>query len=262
MFTIGADPELFVSRGGSFVSAQGLVPGTKEEPFIVPNGAVQVDGMALEFNVNPAHTYEDFQNNLDVVLSVLLEMVPGYEVLPLPAITLDPDYKKTLPPESLIRGCSPDLNAYTEEPNTGPDEACDIHAAGGHIHVGNIFSDELSDAERYKMSLRLTRLMDKHVGVYSVLWDSDSLRRQVYGKAGSLRLKPYGMEYRTLSNGWLFNKNITKFVYEGTARAVESLLKGEDVEDESYRQIINGSENLHSFFKNNEQALRVKSFLS
>ena len=51
-FTIGADPEVFVadSLTNTFVSAHDLVPGTKLEPFAVNKGAVQVDGMALEFN--------------------------------------------------------------------------------------------------------------------------------------------------------------------------------------------------------------------
>jgi hypothetical protein len=262
MFSIGADPEFFVQRHGVFVSAAGLVPGTKEAPHIVPNGAVQVDGLALEFNINPADNYEEFQNNLDVVLGILKGMIPGYEVLTDPAIILDPEYKASLPKEALIRGCSPDLNAYTEEANKTIPDDCDIHAAGGHIHIGGIFVEEQTAQQRYKMSLRLTRLLDKEVGVYSLLWDKDSLRRQVYGKAGSLRLKPYGMEYRTLSNAWLFNKRITKFVYDGAAKAVESLFRGEDVEDDYLRGIIDNSDHFDKFFRRNSTADYVKSLLA
>ncbi len=44
------------------VTASGLViPDTaKEKPFPVTNGAVQVDGMALEYNIDPASTVEEF----------------------------------------------------------------------------------------------------------------------------------------------------------------------------------------------------------
>jgi len=51
---VGCDPELFVKKDGVLVSAHGLVQGSKEHPFRVSKGAVQVDGMALEFNIDPA----------------------------------------------------------------------------------------------------------------------------------------------------------------------------------------------------------------
>ncbi len=50
-FTIGADPEIFLRRRGKAFSAHGVIPGTKKEPHNVEKGAVQVDGMAVEFNV-------------------------------------------------------------------------------------------------------------------------------------------------------------------------------------------------------------------
>lgn len=263
MFTIGADPEFFVQQDGQFVSAQGLVPGTKEQPHPVPNGAVQVDGLALEFNVNPALSYAEFQNNLDIVFETLKSMIPDYDVLPNPAILLSDEDKLKIPAQALVRGCSPDLNAYTEENNESPGQDCDIHAAGGHIHIGNIFHPDQTAQQKYKMSLRLTRLLDKYVGVYSLLWDKDSLRRQVYGKAGSLRLKPYGIEYRTLSNAWLFNKGVTLFIYTGVKEAVDSLLRGEDLGpyDHDYRSIINNSDHFDKFFRRNSTADHVKSLL-
>jgi hypothetical protein len=54
-FKIGADPEFFLrdKATGKFVSAHGLIPGTKRQPMKVDKGAVQVDGMALEFNIDP-----------------------------------------------------------------------------------------------------------------------------------------------------------------------------------------------------------------
>ena len=79
-FLIGADPEFFVKKAGKVVSAHNLVPGTKESPFPVKNGAVQVDGMALEFNINPAETFAAFESSLDSVLEQIIRMVPGYEI--------------------------------------------------------------------------------------------------------------------------------------------------------------------------------------
>ena len=48
---VGCDPEIFVKQAGVFKSAHGLVVGDKKDPQKVNKGAVQVDGMALEFNI-------------------------------------------------------------------------------------------------------------------------------------------------------------------------------------------------------------------
>ena len=36
-----------------------------------------------------------------------------------------------------------------------------------------------------------------------LLMHNDPLRRKLYGRAGRFRVKPYGLEYRTLDNYWL-----------------------------------------------------------
>lgn len=251
MFTIGADPEIFVSQGGKFVSAHNLIPGTKREPYKVEKGAVQVDGLALEFNIDPANSYEQFQDHLDIVLATLKGMVPNHEFMSEASIFVDPTYKSSLPPESLEIGCTPSLNAYTEDLEETPDGTGDLRAVGGHVHIGGFFDRDEDEKVKWDRSLRLVRLMDKYVGVYSLLWDPDDNRRKVYGQAGSCRLKPFGVEYRTLSNKWIFDKKITKFVYDQTAAAVRALYKGHDVVDNYFRDIINSSNRKHEFFQNN-----------
>ena len=47
--------------------------------------------------------------------------------------------------------------------------------------------------------------MDYTLGLDSLLLDSDTRRRSMYGRAGSFRFKEYGIEYRTLSNFWIKN---------------------------------------------------------
>ena len=71
---IGCDPELWIfdKKLGKIISAHGLFPGTKAEPYAVTHGAVQVDGMAAEFNINPASSAEEFTF---YVLSVLKDVV-------------------------------------------------------------------------------------------------------------------------------------------------------------------------------------------
>ena len=77
MITIGADPELFLSIGGELVSSYGIVPGSKYNPYAVPFGAVQVAGMALEFNIDPADHKDDFVHNIVKVLSTFRYMRPS-----------------------------------------------------------------------------------------------------------------------------------------------------------------------------------------
>ncbi len=261
MLTIGADPEVFVAKNGIFHSAYGLVPGTKEEPFKVNRGAVQVDGVALEFNIDPVTNYNDFQTNLDVVFTILKNMVPDYDILNSATVELPEGFEKTVPAASLEIGCQPDFNAYTEELTNSPDTSSPIRAAGGHIHIGGIFTPEHTDKQRYTRSVRLARLMDKYVGVYSLLWDADDLRRNIYGKAGSFRFKDYGIEYRSLSNSWLFNNKITKFVFNGAVQAVKAMNEDDDVESSVYRDIIDSSDRKHKFF-NSVKAHDVRALVA
>lgn len=247
--TIGADPEIFVAKQGSFVCAHNMVPGTKTEPFKVNKGAVQVDGMALEFNIDPASDYEEFQNNLDEVQKTLKQMIGDHEFLQQVSVKFEADLLKALPLEAVILGCDPDYNAYTGECNEPPNGEVNMRTVGGHIHIGNIFEEGMKRRDRRSLAMRMGRLMDKYVGIYSILWDKDDDRRSMYGKGGCFRVKPYGMEYRTMSNAWLFNKNITKFVYEGTMKAVKGLIEGEDVKDTFYKDIIDNSDRGNSFFK-------------
>ena len=46
------------------------------------------------------------------------------------------------------------------------------------------------------------------------------MRKQLYGKAGAYRPKPYGFEYRTLSNFWVFDKKLIEWVWRNTERAL------------------------------------------
>ncbi len=82
--TIGCDPEAFLKQAGRFVSAHGLIPGTKAMPHHVDNGAVQVDGMAVEFNINPASDATQFVTHINSVMAQLQAMLEGYEVVASP----------------------------------------------------------------------------------------------------------------------------------------------------------------------------------
>ena len=136
-FKIGADPEFFVKRFGKLVSAYGLIPGSKENPHRVPKGAVQVDGMALEFNINPAETYSQFEDNMSTVLDSITKMVPGYEIFVEPVADFGLAYIDAQPKEAKDLGCSPDFNAYTKMANPRPDVNTPFRTASGHVHIAS-----------------------------------------------------------------------------------------------------------------------------
>lgn len=260
-FEIGCDPEVFVKDEDKFVSAHGMVDGTKYQPHKVENGAVQVDGMALEFNTDPAKSKEQFQHNLNSVLTQLEGMIGDKKFLTQCSVFFTQEDIANVPEENLILGCEPDFNGYLMDINKRPDAATMMRTAGGHVHIGGFKVDDPYDEGHFDMSAAIARAMDREVGVYSLMWDEDDQRRSMYGQAGAFRPKKYGMEYRTLSNAWIFSKDIIDFVYDGTKRAVESVLNGDVVEDTTFRDIINNSNRSHAFFQGNKTAELVKDMI-
>jgi len=115
-------------------------------------------------------------------------------------------------PMAHIFGCEPDFNAWTMDVNPKPTPPHPfMRSAGGHVHV-----------ETTKDGVDVVRKMDLFLGVPSVLMDEGDLRKQLYGKAGAFRGKSYGVEYRTLSNFWIFREPLIRWVWDNTQRALDS----------------------------------------
>ena len=224
-FLLGCDPELFVTKGGALASAFGLIGGTKEEPLPVDKGAVQVDGMALEFNIAPASSKMEFSNNIQAVLEQLKQMVPEYELQPVPSVHFDKALLDSLPEEATQLGCDPDFNAYTGQANPTPDARTTLRTAAGHIHLGWTENQDPTGFH-WDMCREVVREMDLYLGVPSVLLDLDNERRQLYGQAGAFRAKPYGVEYRVLSNFWLTKQELIDWVYEQVEEVISNLQQG------------------------------------
>lgn len=225
---IGCDPELFVSKGGIPVSAHTLIPGTKEHPHGVDNGAIQVDGTALEFNTLPAETSEQFVFNVSSVLAQLRELVPEeYEFNITPSVEYPEEYIRTLPREAVELGCNPDYNAYSGGQNEPPNgEATTLRTASGHIHIGWTEGEDPLHPVHMEQCCLFVKQLDAVLGVLSLLVDPDTKRRELYGKAGAFRPKSYGVEYRVLSNFWIKDPAMVKWVFEATQWAFDMLVEG------------------------------------
>lgn len=258
-FTIGADPEVFVKNKntGKFVSAHNMVPGTKEKPHVVPSGMVQVDGLALEFGIDPADSATEFKDNLTKVQNILKGMIGDHEFIPDVSVEFDEEFANSLDPSSLLIGCEGDFNGWTLEENPTVDGSALMRTAGGHVHVGGFHTDDPWGEEHFTTCAKLARIMDQTLGVYSVLWDNDDKRRSMYGKAGSFRPKSYGMEYRTMSNQWIFSPKLIHFVFEASKRALEYMFEDGFDADNAVREIIDTSDRQSPYFRNDVFAQQV-----
>lgn len=226
-FKLGCDPELFVQENGKPVSAHGLVPGTKKEPFKVDRGAVQVDGMALEFNTDPATSADEFSRNIQVVMDELKSMIPenlSFDISPV--AFFEEDYIKAQPKEAVELGCEPDYNAWTGQPNNKPDEASAFRTASGHIHIGWTEGADIGNASHLEACCMMVKQLDCTLALVSLLWDHDHKRRELYGMLGSFRPKSYGVEYRVLSNAWIKDPILRSVVFGITKKAFDDLVDG------------------------------------
>lgn len=218
---IGLDPELWVAKDGKIVSAYGLIGGTKEEPIRVKQGAVQVDGLALEFNIDPARNKEEFISNIDTVMGILKEMVPGYELVIQPVAHFGMEYIDAQPEKAKELGCSPDYDAWKMDVNPRPDGKRPFRTAAGHIHFGFVEENDAPiDQQGYiEYCSNIVRELDFYLALPSLFYDNDVQRRELYGKAGAFRPKTYGFEYRTLSNMWLKTASLKEWAYEASVDA-------------------------------------------
>ena len=219
---LGSDPELFVFKNGEPISAHGMVDGDKYNPLAVEDGAVQVDGMALEYNTNPADTLDAWEHNHSSVQKQLSAMIGKDLTLEAkPTAFFSEEVFNSTPKEALVLGCEPDFNAYTGRANPKPNGEVKFRTGAGHIHIGWGEGFDIKDPFHLGECHALVKMLDLHLGIPSILMDGDFKRRELYGRAGAFRPKSYGLEYRTLSNFWVATEKGRKWAYESTNRAVE-----------------------------------------
>lgn len=229
-FTFGADPELFVKNLSTdkFVSAEGLIPGTKLNPYRVEKGAVQVDGMAAEFNIDPVDNYWAFDENITAVIDQLQGMLPQDHVLVCkPAVVFDEDVWTGSPDKAKELGCSPDFNAWTGSVNPPPHDPDNprLRTASGHLHIGWTDGESLADPDHLSNCRDLVKQFDWYLGAWSLVVDPDPVRRRLYGKAGACRYKDYGVEYRVLSNFWVMDSRMRLQVWNRMQNAIRNISK-------------------------------------
>jgi hypothetical protein len=225
---LGGDPEIFLlDKKKNFKSVIGLIGANKWDPMQVPHlpkgFTLQEDNVALELGFPPAGSEDEFVFNvrtaMEAGLSKLNDNGGAFRFSRASCVVFPEEEMKE--PEAHIFGCEPDFNAWTGEENPKPKPPHQfMRSCGGHVHFG---FDDGEDKPDFKL---VGRAADLCLAVPSVLLDDGYERKQIYGKAGSIRFKPYGGEYRTLSNFWIFSKPLTRWVFNNSRLAVEMVRDG------------------------------------
>jgi hypothetical protein len=247
----GADPELFLQtqKDAQPVVSIGLIGGTKQSPRQLGHGyALQEDNVAVEFNVPIAKTADEFAASIQYVLGYLRqELEPkGLELVITPTMEFTKDQLDH--PQAQELGCEPDYNAWTLAENPRPKAPETLRSAGGHLHLS---WDNPTKVE----CVRVVKVHDLFCGTAALLHDADNKRREIYGKAGACRFKEYGVEYRTLSNFWIKDEELTKFIFNQSEKAMQFLRNGGRIDAEDSQKIqdcINNSD-LNLFHELNDK---------
>ena len=206
-FKFGTDPEMFLKVGQKFVPACGLFPGTKDDPYKVDKGAVQVDGLALEFNIDPVETAEDFSKNIQTVLAQIDEMIrkvdPNMRKVFVPfAEFVEADFKLLTDDQKML-GCDPDFNGVSGLINPRPEITDNpFRTAAGHIHIGWTEGADVSDPIHHE-DCRFVSQRIGNSGLFYPNTGEEYRRLNYYGANYAFRPKPYGVEIRFPSNVWV-----------------------------------------------------------
>lgn len=226
--TIGCDPEFFLfdSNKGVNISAHDIVPGNKLNPYRLRKGAVQADGTAVEFNIDPARTPEEFANNIETVLYQIRDMIPGHLKFQFtPTVYYEPAYFDGLPENSKELGCDPDWDALSAairpRPNIGRST---MRTGAGHIHIGWTHDENPVDRSHLWDCCHLVGRLDDYFFLYRRIWDRDRERQILYGEPGCFRPKSYGVEYRVLSNAWLNYPELWPWIFNSARWVMEDSL--------------------------------------
>lgn len=207
MITIGADPEVFlVNAQHKPVSSIGKIGGSKQNPIPIRDGIfLQEDNVTVEYNIPPCETVEAFLKANTDALHIIQQKAESMNLKVSIQASHNMPKKELEDPRAWVFGCEPDFNVHTMDWNPKPNVS-NLRAAGGHVHIG-FDGDNLEKIE-------LAKHMDLTLGALFSLLDPDKQRKKMYGQAGSIRFKPYGIEYRTLSNFWLTHPYYIKTVFE------------------------------------------------
>jgi hypothetical protein len=214
---LGADPEFTLKDGDIYVSSEGMLRGSKKEPKSIGMGcAVQEDCVAVEFNIPPASSSDEFVTYLKYSLDTLREMIDkNLQFSWIPVAEFRPEF--LMSSQAKQSGCSPDANVWGDKCKVPKFSGTRYRPFGGHIHFGY-------DSPVKETSEDIVKLSDLFINVATLKYEDREaaiIRRRMYGRAGSHRIKDYGVEYRSLSSWWLESEEKMKMIFDLSKSVVD-----------------------------------------
>lgn len=224
---VGTDAEVFLRsiKTNRPHPAIGMLGGTKLMPLPIESlGAgffIQEDNVMPEFNIPACDNAQEFSDNIGKVHSWLTDKMSarGYRLDIVPSMFFTMGQLKH--PQAQEVGCEPDYCVWTRMPNESPKMNPvmeKLRTASAHIHVSFLVNDELPADIMAREAV--VKAMDITIGLPSLVLDEDKTRRQLYGKAGAFRPKPYGIEHRVASNFWIRTPELRRWAFRGVQDAI------------------------------------------
>lgn len=217
--TLGADPEFFIRDRETGITQPvcGLLGGTKGAPLKRGHYGLQEDNVMCEYNIPASFEARHFARYVVdgrlACLNLLEEKFPGKYEADMTASRVF-SFEQLAHPQAMQFGCSPDFDGYQSGlPNRRilPKELEEARGgwrfAGGHVHIG------FRDGQKFDVPAYVAaQFADVYLSLMCLRYDKQGKRRQYYGTAGRYRPTPYGIEYRTLSNGWTTDGSVAEMV--------------------------------------------------
>lgn len=239
---IGHDVEFFLSSNGNIIPAATLLKGSKGKGVTIARGVLaHPDNIMAEISSAKPFPAESFRKRILHDVAALQYHVHPAFVTDASSVTLDSDFFKGCPSAEEV-GCDADFHLGELRPTIKASNLGNSRYAGGHLHFD--VSDDIDPSWA-------AGVCDILLGSYLVgAGEKQGGRRKFYGLPNLYRPKPYGVEYRTMSNFWVSllqnNKNpmadeFCRRVYLCSAaleQVIPEILELPDVYGEYARNII------------------------
>lgn len=233
MITFGSDPEFMITnKQGILKSAIGIVNGTKENRFDLGKGhKAYYDNVLAECQIAPSQSAEEAIENFGECFKRYAKHIAPYIMKP-QASAIYPE-SECQHDDAKKFGCDPEFCAYEVMVCDPPECTTTFRSGGGHIHIGfqnGVKLPEMTNEEKEIITwnrIWVIRMCDLFIGIPSVLIDHDPTskeRRKLYGGAGTHRIPPHGVEYRSLSNFWCAEPKKVALMYDLSNFIVEEVL--------------------------------------
>lgn len=203
--------------------------------------AFHFDGIQAEFNAVESQNVRSIMRRVQHAISHMLQVAKEREVdiSFRGAVPVDPKTFAGYPSEAVEFGCDVDFISWL----SGDINACEVNPlthkwryCGTHLHLGVPDDGDPDLMETLLMPegrLEVVNVLDFLVGNTATLLDvcpGSTKRRQVYGKAGTFRPTPYGVEYRVLSSFMLASPEILPLLWAFARESVRLVRDGQHMD--------------------------------